>query len=121
MPVRARVSSPVLFPASREAHGACSTLYQVKRCRRANIDGKCFKCITILQDMTKTKKVGSTGRFGARYGRKIRTRVLKIEKLQNAKHSCPKCNKPGVKRLATGIWFCKKCGAKFAGKAYVPE
>lgn len=71
--------------------------------------------------MSKTKKVGSTGRFGARYGRKIRTRVKKVEKLQNVKAKCLKCTKLGVKRLSTGIWFCKKCGAKFAGKAYTPK
>tara|TARA_Y100000310_G_C20676235_1_gene813229 strand:- start:205 stop:465 length:261 start_codon:yes stop_codon:yes gene_type:complete len=72
--------------------------------------------------MAHTKKVGSAGRFGARYGRKIRKKVIKVEELQKAKHACPFCKKEGcVKRVAAGIWICKKCNTKFAGKAYTPE
>ncbi|MCD4666695.1 50S ribosomal protein L37ae [archaeon] len=68
-----------------------------------------------------TKKVGSTGRFGARYGRKVRQRVLAVEKKLKAKHKCPYCKKLQVKRLASGIWFCNSCKAKFSGKAYTPK
>ena len=68
--------------------------------------------------MTKTKKVGSTGRFGVRYGLTIRQRVLDVEKRQKVKQKCPYCKKFGVKRLASGIWQCKKCRAKFTGRAY---
>ena len=67
-----------------------------------------------------TKKVGSTGRWGARYGLKIRKSVLKIEQIQRSKHKCPFCEKLTVKRLAVGIWFCKACESKFAGRAYEP-
>ncbi|MBU0898722.1 MAG: 50S ribosomal protein L37ae [Nanoarchaeota archaeon] len=69
----------------------------------------------------KTKKVGSAGRFGIRYGRKIRQRVIKVEKVLKAKHKCPECMKPGLKRENAGVWVCKKCGLKFAGKAYKPK
>ena len=65
-----------------------------------------------------TKKVGTTGRFGARYGRKLRGRVSEIEKKLKGKHNCPYCNKLRVKRLVAGIWQCKSCGVKFTGKAY---
>ena len=69
-----------------------------------------------------TKKLRSVGRFGARYGRKLKDKVLKIEKVQKAKHICPYCGKSGgVKRLSSGIWYCKKCDTKFTGKAYKPE
>ena len=68
--------------------------------------------------MSKTKKVGSTGRFGVRYGLTIRQRVLAVEKRQKVKQRCPYCKKLGVKRLASGIWQCKKCKAKFTGRAY---
>ncbi len=68
--------------------------------------------------MSGTKKVGSTGRFGVRYGKRIRQLVLDIEKKQKIKHKCPFCKKLTVRRLAKGIWFCKKCDKKFAGKAY---
>ncbi|MDD5331492.1 MAG: 50S ribosomal protein L37ae [Candidatus Nanoarchaeia archaeon] len=65
-----------------------------------------------------TKKVGSTGRFGVRYGRKIRKRVLDIEVRQKQKQTCPYCKKKQVKRIASGIYNCSKCGSKFTSKAY---
>jgi len=72
--------------------------------------------------MAHTKKIGSAGRFGARYGRKLKKKLVDVEKVQHVKHTCPFCKKVGgVKRVASGIWTCKKCEAKFAGKAYTPE
>lgn len=65
-----------------------------------------------------TKKVGSAGRFGARYGRKLRQKITEIEKKLKKWHSCPYCNKQRVKRSAAGIWFCKSCNSRFTGKAY---
>ncbi|MCD6576062.1 MAG: 50S ribosomal protein L37Ae [Nanoarchaeota archaeon] len=66
--------------------------------------------------MGRTKKVGSTGKFGARYGLKIRRRILKVESKKTK--VCPYCGKKQLKRVAAGIWECKKCGTKFAGGAY---
>ncbi len=63
-------------------------------------------------------KVGSAGRFGPRYGRKVRAQIAEIERLQRTRQPCPACLKLGLKRLAKGIWSCPKCGLKFAGKAY---
>ncbi len=68
--------------------------------------------------MGRTKKVGSAGRYGTRYGRKIRGRIKSIESVK--KHVCPSCQKAGMKREAAGIWECVKCGTKMAGKAYRP-
>ncbi len=68
--------------------------------------------------MSKTKKVGSTGRFGVRYGLKVRQRLLEIENKQKAFYKCPNCHKIKVKRVSVGIWQCNKCDLKFAGKAY---
>ena len=65
-----------------------------------------------------TKKAGSAGRFGVRYGRKLRTKVNAVEKVQRGKHKCPYCNRLTAKRMSPGIWQCKKCEAKFTGKAY---
>jgi large subunit ribosomal protein L37Ae len=70
--------------------------------------------------LARTKKVGSTGRFGSRYGAKLRRRVLDIEKKRNEPHRCPSCATRALKRKAAGLWTCNKCGLLFAGGAYVP-
>lgn len=64
------------------------------------------------------EKVMTVKRFGARYGRKIRYKVAKIEEELKKKHKCPYCSSLRAKRIAAGIWGCRKCGAKFTGKAY---
>lgn len=69
----------------------------------------------------KTKKVKSAGRFGARYGRSVRDRLVKIESKQRVKQKCPYCAKLGVKRLGSGIWSCSKCEKTFASDAYYLE
>jgi len=69
---------------------------------------------------SKTKKVGAAGRYGVRYGRTLKLRVVKIEKDQKKKYTCPTCMKQSLKRLSSGIWACNKCGTKMAGKAYRP-
>lgn len=68
-----------------------------------------------------TKKVKSAGRFGQRYGVKIRHMVRRIEEKQKGWHLCPRCGRKRVKRESTGIWVCRKCNAKFAGGAYLPR
>jgi large subunit ribosomal protein L37Ae len=68
----------------------------------------------------KTKKVGSTGRLGARYGAKLRRRVLDIERRRAEPQRCPSCATRALTREAVGLWSCKKCGLSFAGGAYVP-
>ncbi len=69
----------------------------------------------------KGKVVGSSGRFGCRYGRFIRKRVAETERISRAYHTCPRCEVKAVKREGTGIWACRKCGFKFAGGAYQPQ
>lgn len=67
--------------------------------------------------MPKTKKAKAAGRFGARYGRRVKTKVADIESKQRKKQQCPFC-KGTAKRLSAGIWQCKKCKKKFAGHTY---
>ncbi len=69
----------------------------------------------------KTKKVGSTGRYGPRYGTRVKKVVRAIESEQKKRHICPKCERKALVRVAPGIWVCKKCGAKIAGGAYTPR
>lgn len=68
--------------------------------------------------MAEIEKYGSVKRFGSRYGRKLKERFGKIEAEQRKKQKCPYCSALKVKRLAVGIWECRKCKAKFTGKAY---
>ncbi len=68
-----------------------------------------------------TRKVGSTGRFGPRYGLNVRRRTRAVEEQQFKKHACPRCMTGKLKRVSTAIWRCRKCDHKFAGGAYVPS
>ncbi len=72
---------------------------------------------------SKLKKIKSAGRFGARYGKKIKTKLIKVEEKQRVKQECPFCKKIGVKRISKGIWQCtrKKCNKKFASNTYYLE
>lgn len=56
--------------------------------------------------------------YGTRYGRKIRGKLGKYLELKNMKKTCPYCHAPKVKRIAAGIWECRKCDKKFTGKAF---
>ena len=60
----------------------------------------------------------SVKRFGSRYGKKVRDRLKAVERLAKRKYKCPKCHNIQARRVSTGIFQCKKCSAKFTGKAY---
>jgi large subunit ribosomal protein L37Ae len=68
-----------------------------------------------------TKKVGTTGRYGPRYVTKTKKVVLEMENKEKQARVCPYCERPALKRIAAGIWYCKKCKTKFAGGAYFPK
>jgi large subunit ribosomal protein L37Ae len=67
---------------------------------------------------TKSKKTKSSGRFGARYGKRVKDNLVQVETKQRVKQKCPFCEKLGVKRLSKGIWQCPKCKKKFASNTY---
>lgn len=69
----------------------------------------------------RTRKVGAAGKFGSRYGKKIREDFVKIESLKKTSWECPRCLKKRVRRLAAGVWECDACKHRFAGKAYKPS
>lgn len=71
--------------------------------------------------MSHTKKVGSSGRFGPRYGGLARRTVANVEKVQKAAHPCDRCGKTSVYRDGTALWSCVKCGYTFVGGAYTPK
>ena len=68
----------------------------------------------------RTRQVGVVGRYGPRYGVRIRRRVQEIEEARRARHVCPKCQAPAVHRRSSGVWQCRHCGHVFAGGAYRP-
>ena len=68
----------------------------------------------------KTKKVGIAGKYGVRYGVKVRNRLRDAEAKAAAYHECPECELQKVKRVSTGIFQCRHCGFKYASGAYAP-
>lgn len=72
---------------------------------------------------SKSKKSKSSGRFGARYGKRIKMKLVQVEEKQRKKQKCPFCEKLGVKRISKGIWQCqrKTCNKKFASDTYYLE
>jgi large subunit ribosomal protein L37Ae len=70
---------------------------------------------------SKSKKTRSAGRFGVRYGRRVKVKTANIEQKQRKKQKCPYCKKLGVKRLSKCICYCKKCNKKFASDTYYLE
>ncbi|MCK4717687.1 MAG: transposase [Thermoplasmata archaeon] len=66
----------------------------------------------------RTKKVGSTGRFGVRYGVKVRYRTKSVDTSLNTRGTCPQCQHSSVSRVKSGIWKCSRCSYTFAAGAY---
>ena len=69
----------------------------------------------------KVKKVGPAGSFGPRYGTVARRRYAEVVAGMRVPHECPSCHVRAVRRLAVGVWACRKCGVKFSGGAYLPS
>jgi len=67
----------------------------------------------------RTKKVGTSGRFGPRYGVTVRKRIADVEAVTKGRHECPVCHGAALGRSATGIWVCRRCGAKMASSSYI--
>jgi large subunit ribosomal protein L37Ae len=70
---------------------------------------------------TKLKKSKSAGRFGARYGKKVRARLVNVEVKQRQKQKSPFHPNSTAKRIASGIWKCSKTGKVFANNTYYLE
>ncbi len=56
--------------------------------------------------------------WSIRYGVNLRKRYQAVQKEKKALYKCDVCGKEAIKRISTGIWRCKHCGATFAGGAY---
>jgi large subunit ribosomal protein L37Ae len=68
----------------------------------------------------RTKKVGTSGRLGVRYGVTVRKKIADVEAVAKGRHECPKCMAVAMSRRANGIWFCNHCGAILASSSYMP-
>ena len=56
--------------------------------------------------------------LGAKYGGTVRKRYSNIQRTLKAKKECPSCSSLKLKRVASGIWTCSRCGFTMAGGAY---
>lgn len=52
------------------------------------------------------------------YGKKIRQAVRDVNRKAWKKYKCPSCSRTSVKRVANGVWQCRKCSTKFASGAF---
>ena len=68
----------------------------------------------------RTQKVGLGARFGPRYGVSVRRRATAVIKRLKQSYTCPVCQYQKVKRVAAGVWNCKKCDHTFAGGVWEP-
>lgn len=66
------------------------------------------------------RRLGLGGGLGARYGRFPRRQYVEVVSGLRRRHECPRCRFQTVKRFSVGVWFCRKCGHRFAGGAYTP-
>ena len=48
----------------------------------------------------RTKKVGVAGRYGPRYGVRIRKQMATVITAKNKSYECPRCNHVAVKRVS---------------------
>ncbi|MBI4438566.1 50S ribosomal protein L37ae [Candidatus Woesearchaeota archaeon] len=71
--------------------------------------------------MATLTKYSSVKRFGPRYGRRLKEKLGAIEALKSKGSTCPQCRKSRLRRIASGIWSCKRCNVKMAGGAYTLE
>ncbi len=69
----------------------------------------------------RTKKVGSSGKFGPRYGLSVKKQIRSLDTSKTKKYACPRCCKENVKRVSAGIWECRSCSLKYAGGAFAPR
>lgn len=68
----------------------------------------------------RTKKVAASGRFGTRYGARLRKRIREVDATAKITHRCPRCRLYAVKKESIGIWECRKCHYRYAGGAWSP-
>ncbi len=68
----------------------------------------------------RTQKIGAAARYGSRYGVSVRRRASAAIKKLGRSYTCPVCQYQKVRRVAAGIWSCRKCDHKFAGGVWEP-
>lgn len=71
--------------------------------------------------MVRTRKLKSTARFRAGFGKTVKERLRKVEEKSKKRQKCPYCKKLAVKRVSKGIWYCRACKKKFASRNYYLE
>ncbi|RLG28291.1 50S ribosomal protein L37ae [Candidatus Bathyarchaeota archaeon] len=75
----------------------------------------------MAQQRKKGKKTGTSGKYGPRYGRKLRKTAATLETKTKQKYKCPKCGHTTLQRTHTGIWKCTKCNHTTTGGTHTPN
>lgn len=57
---------------------------------------------------------------GSKYGSRLRKNLMEIRARYSGRKKCPYCGKKGLVRVFKGVWHCKRCNIKIAGKCYDP-
>lgn len=68
----------------------------------------------------RTAKVGIAGKYGTRYGVRVRKRMRDVGTQRADTYPCPRCMSVAVRRTSAGIWECRHCDLVFTGGAYQP-
>ncbi|HZE77257.1 MAG TPA: 50S ribosomal protein L37 [Nitrososphaeraceae archaeon] len=56
--------------------------------------------------------------MGIKFGATVRKRYGTVYRTLKQKRKCPSCGSQRFRRIASGIWYCRKCDYKVAGGAY---
>jgi len=70
--------------------------------------------------MVSRRKQGQTALkgLGIKFGATVRKRYSKAYRTLKQKRRCPSCGSFKFCRIASGIWYCRKCSYKVAAGAY---
>jgi large subunit ribosomal protein L37Ae len=52
------------------------------------------------------------------YGKRVRQLFDEAKVKSSKTYKCPSCSRIAIRRKASGVWECRKCGKKYASGAF---